>query len=311
PAARRAAAWVERKRERRRAMTHPELETLIQGALDHALTAEEQARLAKFIRESPDARERVAELEQLATLIDSLGQVEAPQGLAAHVLAEVSHRPQALPQSTFPRGVAVNKKLLFGLAAAAAIVLAVITYYSNPPATVGTEATIGAAQRAQTPQLAAKDVKLGDTSPQDVLQTETFDAIMKDEALRSSLQDVEIRKQLQSADLRKSLEDENVKKALNDPNIARKIQDAAMIRALSDEVAMKKLDDSNMRALAMNKAFANALRDQRFRDSLARNGVARSLAGAAMQQALRDVHFDAALRRADFAARLAAGARVQ
>ena len=111
----------------------------------------------------------------------------------------------------------MNKKILFGLAAAAAIVLAVITYNSNPPATVGTEATIGAAQRAQTPQIEAKDVKLGDTSAQAVLQTDTFDAIMKDEALRSSLQDTEIRQQLHNVDLRKSLEDENVGKALNDP----------------------------------------------------------------------------------------------
>jgi hypothetical protein len=293
-------------------MNHnPELESLIHGALDHALTAEEQERLARFIRESPDARARAAELEQLATVIESLGQADAPRGLAAHVLAEVSHRPQALPQSTFPRGVAVNKKLLFGLAAAAAIVLAVITYNSNPPATVGTEATIGTAQRAQTPQIASKDVKLGDTSAQDVLQTDTFDAIMKDETLRSSLQDAEIRQQLHNADLRKSLEDENVRKALNDPAIAKKIQDAAMVRALSDEAAMKKLDDANMRWLVNNKAFAAALRHDGFRVALSRPGVAAALAGRAMQQALRDNGFEAALKSDAFMARLRTGARVQ
>ena len=165
-------------------MTDPRLEALIQGALDHTLTNEEQARLARMISESPEARARAAQLTDLVSLIESLGQATAPLGLAGNVLAEISHRPLAIRPSTFQRGVAVNKKILFGLAAAAAIVLAVITYNSNPPATVGTEATIGAAQRAQTPQIAPKDVKLGDASAQDVLQTETFDAIMKNETPR-------------------------------------------------------------------------------------------------------------------------------
>ena len=162
-------------------MNHSDLDALLQGALDNTLTPEEQARLARMISESREARDRAAEFEQLAGLIESLGPATPPPGLVDHVLAQVSHRPYAVRPSTFERGVTVNKKILFGLAAAAAIVLAVITYNSYPPATEGTEATIGAAQRAQAPQIAAQDVKLGDTSTQDVLQTETFDAIMKDE----------------------------------------------------------------------------------------------------------------------------------
>ena len=292
-------------------MIRPELEALIQGALDNALTAEEQARLARWISESPDARERVAQLTQLATLIESLGPAQAPPSLVDDVLAEVMHRRFAIPQSTFPRGVAVNKKILFGLAAAAAIVLAVITYNSNPPATVGTEATIGAAQRAQTPQIAAKDVKLGDTSAQGVLQTETFDAIMKDEALRTMLQDAELRKKLEDSALRQALQDEGIRQALSDPGLRKKLEDAAFMRALGDPELMKKFDDTNMRALASNKAFADALRQENFRNYLKKSGYAAALAGAAMQQALRDTGFAAALHNPDFAARLRAGARVQ
>jgi len=293
-------------------MIRPELEALIQGALDNALTAEEQARLARWISESPDARERTAQLAQLATLIQSLGPAEAPPGFVDDVLAEVSHRPLAVHQSTFLRGVAVNKKILFGLAAAAAIVLAVITYNSNPPATVGTEATIGAAQRAQTPQIAAKDVKLGDTSAQDVLQTETFDAILKDETLRTMLQDAELRHKLEDAALRAALQDEGIKKSLNDPGLKRKLEDAQFMRALSDpQMAAKKLEDANLRAMLSNKAFSDALRDESFRNNLKNAAYAAALAGPAMQAALRDNHFDAALRSKKFAADLARGARVQ
>src|SRR5690349_17400232 len=162
-------------------MIRPELEALIQRTLDNGLTPDEQAQLAQMIKENPEARDRVAQLEQLVSLIESLGPAEAPLGLANDDLANVSHTPHSVSTPTIPRGVAVNKKMLFELAAAAAIVLAVITYYSNPPATVGTEATIGAAQRAQAPQIKPEDVKLGDTSAQAVLQTDTFDAIMHDE----------------------------------------------------------------------------------------------------------------------------------
>lgn len=294
-------------------MIRPELEALIQGSLDETLTPEEQARLAQILGENPEARARADELAQLTNLIESLGPAEAPLGMVNEVLAEVSHRsrsPRAIPQST-SRGVDVNKKILFGLAAAAAIVLAVITYNSNPPATVGTEATIGAAQRAQTPQIAAKDVKLGDTSAQDVLQTETFDAIVKDETLRTMLQDAELRKKLEDSALRQALQDENIKKALADPGLKKKLEDAALVRSLSDPDLAKKFDDANIRAMLQNKAFADALRDQDFRAMLARAGYAAALAGPAMQRALRDTGFAAALKSQAFASRLAAAARVQ
>jgi hypothetical protein len=285
-------------------MNHSDLDALLQGALDKTLTPEEQARLARILSGSREARDRAAAFEQLAELIESLGPVTPPPGLVDHVLAQVSHHPYAVRQSTFERGMTVNKRILFGLAAAAAVVLAVITFTSYPPATEGTEATIGAAQRAQAPQIAAKDVKLGDTSSQDVLQTETFDAIMKDETVRTMLQDAEMRGHLQSAELRLALQDNGIKQALNSPMLRQMISDPALHRALDDPAALKKFDDANMRALLSNQAFADALRNDNFRNLLSKNGVAAALAGAAFQQALRDQGFAAAMRSLEFAASL-------
>ena len=286
-------------------MIRPELDALLQGALDDTLTHDERAQLARELRDNPEARARAAELTELAALIDSLGPADAPPGLVGNVLAQVSHRPQAVRQSsTIQRGIAVNKKILFGLAAAAAIVLAVITYNSNPPATVGTEATIGAAQRAQSPQIAAKDVKLGDTSTQDVLQTETFDAIMKDDAARTALQDPEVRARLHDAELRLALQDEGIRAALASPDFVRRLKDPALVRALDDAEALKKYSDSNMRALLQNRAFAEALRRSEFRDSLSRANVAAGLRSAAMMRAFQDRNFDAAIRGQRLAADL-------
>lgn len=284
-------------------MIRPELEELLQGALDDTLTPDQHAKLSLMMSDSREAGDRAVDLGQLAALIDSLGPANVPPGLVANVLAEVAHSPYLVRSSTFQRGAPVNKKILFGLAAAAAIVLAVITYYSNP-ATVGTEATIGAAQRAQAPQIAAQDVKLGDTTSQEVLQTETFDAIMKDETVRTMLQDAEFRSRLQDAALRSALQDDAIRNALRDPALASKLQDQALVRSLSDPEMMKKFNDANLRVMLANRAFADALRSPQFRSLLSRNGVAAALAGPAFQSALRDRGFDAAMRSQSFAARL-------
>jgi hypothetical protein len=285
-------------------MIRPELEALLQGAVDHTLTPAEQDRRARMMNESREVRERAAELKQLTSLIDSLGPAETPAGLVDNVLAQVSHRPNLTRPSTFQRGVRVNKKVLFGLAAAAAIALAVITYYGNPRSTEGTEATIGAAQRAQAPQIAAADVKLGDTRSQDVLQTEVFDAIMKDEALRNMLKDASLRAQLQDAQLRQSLSDANIRQALADPQLASKIRDQALVRALDSAELRQQLNDASLRALLSNRAFADALRNSEFRAQLA-NGAGAALASAAFQSALRDNNFAAALRSPQFAEAMA------
>ena len=292
-------------------MTREQLDALIQGGLDHSLTPDEQARLAQMLAESPELRARVAELTEVVDLIESLGPAEAPAGLAEQIVSQISHRPYAVRHSTFQRGVPVNKKILFGLAAAAAIVLAVITYNSNPPATVGTEATIGAAQRAQTPQIAPSDVKLGDTSTQDVLQTETFDAILRDETLRSMLQDAELLRRLQDPEFRGALQDESIRRALADPAIVRRLSDENLKRALGDPELAKKYDDANVRAMLARRAFADALRNDSLRSFLARPGHAAALAGAAMQRALRDRGFEAAVRSQQFGDQLRAGVRAK
>ena len=292
-------------------MIRPEIEALLQGALDDTLTPDERARLARVLSESREARERSAQLEQLTGLIDALGAADAPPRLAANVLAQVTNRPHTVRPSTLKRGVPVNKTVLFGLAAAAAVVLAVITFSSNPPATEGTEATIGAAQRAQAPQIAANDVKLGDTSTQDVLQTEMWDQIAKDENLRTALQDENFRAQLLNVELRTSLSDQAVLRALRDPLFAKQIQDQALTRSLNDDALVQKLNQSNLKLALQNKAFLRAIRNSSFRQNLSREGLAAALAQPAFQDALRSRSFEAAIRDPKFSARLARGAKAQ
>ena len=292
-------------------MIRPELEALLQGALDDTLTPEERDRLARTISENRAVRERGAELEQLTSLIDSLGPADAPPGLIDNVLAQVSHRPHTVRPSTFQRGVTVNKRILFGLAAAAAVVLAVITYNSNPPATEGTEATIGAAQRAQAPQIAPSDVKLGDTSSQDVLQTELWDQLAKDEDLRTLLTDASFRAQLTDLELRKALGDEAMLRALKSPDLKKLLEDQAIVRNLDNAEAAKKFNDASLRQLVSNRAMGNALKNTAVRAQLLKTGAAAAMLRPAFQNWMRSKGVDAALRSEAFARHMARGARIQ
>lgn len=292
-------------------MIRPELEALLQGALDDTLTPDERERLGRLMTESPDARARAAQLGQLTNLLDSLGPADAPVGLVHDVLAQISSQPHSIRRSTPNRGTPVNKKILFGLAAAAAIVLAVITYSTNPPATEGTEATIGAAQRAQTPQIATKDVALGDTSAQDVLQTELWDQLAKDEDLRTLLTDANFREHLTDLELRRALGDDTMLRALQAPNLKRLLEDQAIVRNLDNQEAAKKFNDTNLRQLVSNRAMANALKNTTVRAQLLKTGAAAAMLRPTFKNWMRSQGVDKALRSEAFARHMARGARIQ
>ncbi len=87
----------------------------------------------------------------------------------------------------------MRTKVLWGLAAAAGIVLAVLAYTGFPPESGGSEGAIGAAKRYQAGQIAASDVKLGDQAAQEFLQSDLFDKLMKDEAVAQALSDTNFR----------------------------------------------------------------------------------------------------------------------
>jgi hypothetical protein len=141
----------------------------------------------------------------------------------------LAHNPNAIHR-THPilnsEGIAMANGAMWGLAAAATILLAIFVVRGVPPADPATEATIGAAQRYQAPQIGAKDVVVGDTSTQAVMQSETWDRIVKDEALRTLLLNDSFRAQLQEA-----LRNNDFRAQLADPRIAAALAGAAFQNA--------------------------------------------------------------------------------
>ena len=93
-----------------------------------------------------------------------------------------------------------------------------------PPVGSGSEGTIGAAQKYQAPQLADKDVVLGDAAVQEFLQSDVFDRLIKDPDARELLNATRtcaprsrtrrLRSAIRDADVRAALTNANVRNAM-------------------------------------------------------------------------------------------------
>src|SRR5688500_11658253 len=253
--------------------------------------------------------------QQLTELIESLGPADAPPDLVDAVLARIAPQTRTaaaqpvvhqLARRSIPkRGVTVNKKMIFALAAAAVVVLAVIAYTSRPPATTGTEATIGTAQRAQAPQIAASDVQLGDTEAQEFFQSEVFDDLINDENTRTLLQDTSLRNILAEADVREALRDVAVREALRGGALKSMLAEHDLSRGL-DAAYAKKIDDANARLALSNARVVGALKNSdvrllfarsSFGGIISRQAVAKAVGRRTSGRARRGRRFDRPLAR--------------
>lgn len=131
--------------------------------------------------------------------------------------------------------MSITRKAMWGLAAAAAIILAVFVARGFPTVDRGTEGAIGAAKKYQASNLAANDVVTGDASAQEFLQSETFDHLMKDpEAIAA----------LSRADMRAMLRDKAVADALHANGVRDAVRSGLLNRIFEDNVARAALEDA-------------------------------------------------------------------
>ena len=147
-------------------MTHQH-DDLLHARLDGELTAGQRAEVERLLASDDSARQRADQLEALGRSLDVLEPVDPPARVMHAVLAHVKRgasMADADAETATPGGVLMRTKVLWGLAAAAAIVLAFFSVTGFPPSLGGTEGAIGAAKRYQAGQIAASDVKLGDQS---------------------------------------------------------------------------------------------------------------------------------------------------
>ena len=260
--------------------------------------------------------------DRLTQLLDELGPADPPAGFARRVMERIAadrHPGRLVP---FRRGgMVMAKKIMVGLAAVAAIVLAIFLVRGFPAVDRGTEGTIGAAKKYQAEQLKAGDVQTADPAIQEFLQSDTFDRLAHDPQARALLSDANFAARMhdkafadaiRDADVRTTLRDQQVARIMGDVEARTQLQTmlhnqlAAGVRPASAEAALK----SDARGAALHQVMSreqlrnglnrqavwDALSDANFRSLMGRTDLAAALDSAAMVAALHDARFYAAMR---------------
>ena len=182
----------------------PSDDDLLQGRLDGALTPEESARLDARLEASPVLRARATELASLATALALIKATDPAPALAQRVMAHIQPGIEsvigrrasiAARQEAGMSQAGHAKKVMWGLAAAAVIVLAVWFVKGTPDVGGPAAGTVGVAKRYAAPQIGAEDVKL-EASAQTIqafLDSEPFARVMADPAAVALLGDPKVR----------------------------------------------------------------------------------------------------------------------
>jgi hypothetical protein len=251
--------------------------------------------------------------DELDRLLDALGPAEPPADFLEGVMRQVKATTPAAPSLTaMPEhrdnhahgGTGMGKKVMWGLAAAAALALIVMKFTGFPPTGDGTEGTVGAAKRYQAPQMTASDVAVAPDEAQAFLQSDTFDRLIKDEDTRQMLANPSFRGGLASAEFRSALASPEMMRALSNPELRQALANPQMRQALANPEMRQALASAELRqALASpemtqalaSPAFARALADPALAQAMASPRMAAALASPALRQALNNPGFAKAL----------------
>lgn len=193
------------------------------------------------------------------------------------------------------------KKVLWSVAAVAAVALVALKVVGYPPVGQGTEATIGAAQRYQESQISAADVKVDDQQFQAFLQSDLFRQLANDKAAQNALKNQDLQKALADANVRAALARADIRTAISN-NVASWVR----ADARHDVIASLKLDAQSQAALeaALNTSpalmqvianvnIADAIANSSLAVALARTDAALALSNNAVLQAISQASFNA------------------
>jgi hypothetical protein len=191
----------------------------------------------------------------------------------------------------------VTKKAMWGLAAAAAIILAVFVARGGFPPVDRTEGAIGAAKKYQAPQIAANDVKTGDASVQEFLQSDEFDRLLKDPEALSLVRNATMRDMLTNPGFADAIRHENVRSEMQSGMFQQIFSDVQARAVLQS--ALNANIQANARTANLNASLHN------IQNVEARNALTRALDNASLWQAVgnRDLQrvMDNAIYRATLA----------
>lgn len=164
---------------------------LMHAVLDGEATPEEAGELDRLLEADAAARAEFDALRQLFARLEGLPRLDPPPGLGEAAWAQRqlsrSRRVLVVPREDRTMNQPSKKRSLWigaGVAAAAALSVAYLVV-GFPPRGDGAAGTVTPAQRYRAEQPKAEDVKLGDQTVAQFMQTEAFERIVKDPQLRA------------------------------------------------------------------------------------------------------------------------------
>ena len=213
--------------------------------------------------------------DEVTEMLRDLPEVDPPPALVDNVMSTIVRRAriETMSPTLMTKGRTMAKKVLWSVAAAAAVALVVTRVFGYPPVQDGTEATIGAAQRYQAPQISSADVKLEDAQLQAFLQSDVFRQLASDKVAQEALK---------NNDFRRALADASVRVALSSPDVV-----AAIAATAATAGAPQALEANNARLEAARlKLEAVLASSEALRVALASPLVAQAIANSALGVAL-------------------------
>ena len=237
-------------------------EELLQGRLDGALSAEESARLDVRLTESGALRLRAAQLAALGETLGSVKTSDPAPALGPRVMSQIHSRIESITErraSIAARQEAgmsqarFAKRVVWGLAAAAAVVLGVWLVKGSPDAGGPTVGTVGAAKRYAAPQISDEDVKL-DASLQTVqafLDSEAFGRVMADPEAIALLGDPKVRAAIGA----RAANPGSTPSPTSNASIAAVIDDPSFVVLVTNPVFEKSWADAAEQVAEMNTAI--------------------------------------------------------
>ncbi len=255
--------------------------------------------------------------DDVTRTLNDLPPVDPPSTLVNDVMSTIASRSAArATHSSFvptKRGGNMAKKVLWIVAATAALALIAMRLVGYPPVEKGTEATIGAAQRYQSPQISSADVKTQDAQLQAFLQSDVFRQLTADKAARQALNNKDFQKALQDPAVRAALASSDVRYVIGNLRVA----DAAALaksdvlnRALESNAALKVAFESSpaLRAALVSQDVIAAMNSKALDAVLSKADVAMLVSSDVVLRAVLSAP-DAALDAATAAGSAAGGVR--
>jgi len=201
-------------------------------------------------------------------------------------------------------GATVSKKILWGVVGLGSTAAIAMFFLGIPPIGDGTAGTIGAAKRFQGAAMSDKDVVTGPMAVQTFMQSETFDRILKNAALRNVL--VKVSK---DAKLQKAFSDPALIEMFKKPGFVEMLTDAAFHEAFTDAAFLemfkkpgfqemftdaaflKALGEPSLQSMMKKPAFMEAMSNPAFAEALKKPGFVEMLQEPAFVEALSDAAF--------------------